>query len=449
MRVQLLCDHKWRDLPNLCAIKLALESLGNKVLISATKDAHAHTTVFKPDVVVLNHLQSGTYRTFSRILKENGRTVVVLPTEGTMRPEYESIGAGEFSDYSHGDLFLAWSDKASDDVRRRWGNSGIEVQGIGCTRFDFHHPRFHEAVPTREAFCAKWGLDPSRPVVTWATAYAYAYLKGNAPQNRIAQFEREATEVGVKECLRRIGIDLIDLPAIFSEGREVAAEAFFKTAEALPDVQFVIKPHPAEDLSYYRQRIANTGFRNVRFCPQDYIWSILRASDVHLHRHCTTAVEAWMWEKPTVEMGMDKHPALAWPEREAGSDVAEDAKSLIELVRYRLATPVDSSLAEYRMNYIHKWFGPADGHRCEAAAQAIYQYSLERKTTSSRQPIRGLGISNCDTAKAVLRRWLNRTASESLIGRNGSEGIGAEDKLIRRRDVIDYERILRKKVFVR
>ena len=449
MRILLLCDHKRRDLPNLCAIKLALESLGNKVLISATKDAHAHTTAFKPDVVVFNHLHSATYRTFSRILKENGRTVVVLPTEGAMRPEYESIGAGEFSDYSNVDLFLAWSNKASDDVRRRWGNSGTEVRGIGCTRFDFHHPRFHEAVMTREAFCAKWGLDPSRPLVTWATAYGYAYLNDNIAKNRIAQFEREAAEVGLKECLRRIGIDLIDLPAIVFEGRDVAADAFFETAEKLSDVQFVIKPHPLEDLNYYRRRIADTGLHNVRFCPHDYIWSILRASDVHLHRQCTTASEAWMWGKPTIEMGMDKHPARTWPEREAGSDIAEDTKSLIELVRYRLITPVDSNLHEYRLNYIHTWFGAADGHRCEAAAQAIHQYSLERKTISSRQPIRGLGISHRDTAKAVLKRWLNRTASQPLIGRNRSEAIGAEDKLIRRRDIVDYERMLRTKVLVR
>jgi len=446
MRIQLLCDHKWRDLPNLCAIKLALDRLGHTVLISATKGAQAHTAAFKPDVVVFNHLHSETYRTFSRILKENGRTVVVLPTEGAMRPEYEPIGAGEFSDYSHVDLFLTWSNKSSDEVRRRWGSSGTEVRGIGCTRFDFHHPRFYEAVPTREVFCTKWGLDPSRPVVTWATAYGYAHLNGNAPQSRLAQFEREAIEIGMKECLRRIGIDLIELPKIFSEGRDVASEALFETAEALPDVQFVIKPHPVEDLSYYRRRIADTGLHNVSFCPQDYIWSILRASDVHLHRQCTTAVEAWMWGKPTIEMGMDKHPALAWPEREAGSDIAEDAKSLVELVRYRLATPVDSKLHAYRTNYIHTWFGAADGHRCEAAAQAIHQFALERQMTPSRQPICGLGISKSQAVKAVLRRWLNRTASEPLIGRHRSKTVGAEDKLIRRRDIVEYERMLRAKV---
>ena len=446
MRIQLLCDHKWRDLPNLCAIKLALERLGHNVLMSATKGVQAHTIAFKPDVVVFNHLHSEAYRTFSRILKENGRVVVVLPTEGAMRPEYESIGAGEFSDYSHVDLFLAWNGTAADNVRRRWGGSGIEVQGIGCSRFDFHHPRFHEAVPTREAFCEKWGLDPSRPVVTWATAYGYAHLNGNAPPGRIAQFEREAAEVGIKKCLRRIGIDLTDLPAIFSEGREVAAEAFFETAKALPDIQFVVKPHPIEDLSYYRRRIAGVGLQNVRFCPQDYIWSILRAADVHLHRQCTTAVEAWMWGKPTIEMGMDKHPALTWPEREAGSDIAEDAKSLIELVQYRLTTPVDSKLHAYRSNYIHTWFGLADGRRCEAAAHAIHQYSLDRQVTSSRRPIRGLGVSNGDAVKAVLRRWFNRTASEPLIGRSRSETIGAEDKLIRRQDIIDYERMLSMKV---
>ena len=448
MKTLLLCDHKWRDLPNLCAIKLALERLGSRALISATKDAYAHATAFNPDVVVFNHLHSERYRTFARILKENGRTVVVLPTEGTARPEYESIGAGEFSDYSDVDLFLAWSSKAADDVGRRWSKAGTRTQAVGCTRFDFHHPRFAKVVTTREMFCTQLGLDPSRSIVTWATAYAYASLNGEAPKSRIAQFERGAVEIGIKECLRRIGVDLLDLPAIFSEGREVATDAFFEATKALPDVQFVIKPHPLEDLGYYQRRLADSGLGNVRFCPQDYIWNILRASDVHVHRQCTTAVEAWMWGRPTIEMGMDRHPARAWPEREAGSDVAEDGKSLIELLRYRLATPVDAKLRDYRTNYIQTWFGAADGHRCEAAARAIHHCGLEHRTASSRRPIRGLGISYRETATAVLRRWLNRAPTEHVTGRNRSTVSGAEDKWIRRRDITDYERMLRTKGLV-
>jgi len=446
VKTLLLCDQKWRDLPNLCAIKLGLERLGGRVLISATKDAYAHAMAFNPDVVVLNHLHSERYRMFSRILKENGRTVVVLPTEGTMRPEYESIGAGEFSDYGDVDLFLAWGNKAAGEVGRRWNNSRTEARAIGCTRFDFYHPRFEEVVTTREAFCAKLRLDPSRSIVTWATAYAYADLNGTAAKASIVQFEQEAVEIGIKECLRRIGVDLVDLPAIFAEGRQVAAEAFFEAAKALPQVQFVIKPHPREEIGYYVGRLADSSLPNVRFCPQDYIWNILRVADVHLHRQCTTAVEAWMWGRATIEMGMD--PARAWPEREAGSDIAEDRKSLIELLRYRLATPVDAKLQGYRWNYIHTWFGAADGHRCEAAAKAIHQCALERQTRSAGRPIRGLGISYRDAAHAVLRRWLNRAVTESIIRRNRSGVSGAQDKWIRRSDISDYERMLRTKVLV-
>jgi hypothetical protein len=442
----LLCDQKWRDLPNLCAIKVILERLGNTALISATKDAFAQIVAFRPDVVVFNHMHSERYRTLSRVLKESGRIVVVLPTEGTMRPEFEPIGTGEFSDYSDVDVFLAWNDTAADEVRRRWSKTGIEVQTIGCTRFDFHHPRFVNAVTTREALCAKWKLDPSRPIVTWATAYGYSELNG-LPKSDCAQFEREAIEVGIKECLQRIGIDLFELPAIVSEGREAAAEAFFEAAKVLREIQFVIKPHPREDRGYYERRLAETRLPNVRLCPRDYIWNTLRVADVHLHRHCTTAVEAWMWQRPTIEMGMDKHRAFAWPEREAGSDIADDAKSLIELVRYRLATSLESTLLAYRSKYIHAWFGAADGRRCEAAADTIHQYALQHRTRSSRR-ICGLGISYRDAAIAVLRRWLNHTPTESLTGHSRSTISRAEDRWIRRSDITDYERMLRTQVFV-
>lgn len=441
MRIQFLCDHKWRDLPNIATIKVTLEQKGHRVLITTTKDGLALANLFRPDAMVFNHMFGNTYRTVARALKKDGRMVIVLPTEGAMRPEYVSIAAGEFSDYSDVDLLLAWSEAAASDIRQRWGVGADVAPVAGCTRFDFHHERFHSLVSTREEFCRRNDLDPDCPIVTWATAYGYAHLHGNNSHGVWAQLARETGEVGVAECLRRIGIEVKNMPRLFAEGRERCAAAFFQLARALPEIQFVLKPHPVENLEFYRGHIRKNALENVRFCHDDYIWNILRATDVHLHRQCTTAVEAWMWDKPTIEMGMDHQSAWEWPEREAGSFIARSDDELVELVRYSLGTTIDPALSAYRRSYIHRWFGPADGHRCEAAGCLIDAALNSRTAKPWVRPLLDLPIPPRQQLRAAIGYAADLTPGQPLVRRQGlplSGGLGSEDRHIRRSDVARY-----------
>jgi surface carbohydrate biosynthesis protein len=441
MRIQLLCDHKWRDLPNLTAIKLKLEQLGHAVLVSTTKDAVPLANLFRPDCVVFNHLFGETYRKLSRALNEAGVAVVLLPTEGAMRPEYESIAAGEFADFSACDLFLPWSERAARLLRERWTLPEDAAPVTGCTRFDFYSPVFASTITSRDDFCRQYGLDQTRPIVTWATQYGYAHLVESAAARE--KLRREAADVGLNECNARIGLDFDDLPRIHAQGREEAARAFFSAAKALPKLQFVLRPHPIEDRNFYRVKMRDLNLDNVVFCPSDYIWNVLNASDVHLHRQCTTAVEAWMWDKPSIEMGMDDFPQRRWSDHEAGSDTIRDTESLIQTIQsYLDGRKVDDKVKCYRREYISANYGPMDGQRCAAAAQSISAF-LERRGRRRRyrDSMGEVAVAPRDALTAGLRYLLAKKPNESLI-RVSQPSTGPEDKLITREDVARYGKLV-------
>jgi surface carbohydrate biosynthesis protein len=441
MRILFLCDQKWRDLPGLVAIAVGLKKSGHQVLIFPTKDVRGIAALFRPDVVVFNHLFSTENVNFARILKRDGRGVVVLPTEGAVRPEYASIAAGEFSDYSTVDLYLAWSELAAADLRRRWGWNKTVVPSVGCTRFDFHHQRFRPLVNSRKKFCQAHALDAARPIVTWASAYAYANIHMNPSQLVQGQFEREAREVGIATCLERIGITLDEMPRLYAEARNKCAEAFFNAAEALPDVQFVLKPHPVEKTEYYQDYIRQRSLKNVRFCQTDYIWNILNASDIHLHRQCTTAVEAWMWDKPTVEMAMDYHPAWEWPQREQGSHQARSTNDLVDLIQSLVGASISADMSNHRREHIHTLFGQMDGRRSQSATALISALLERREPLPWTKPLRGLSESTGARLRTLVSYTLNRTPVESIISGRKSKavgGLGSEDKFIRRSDVASY-----------
>lgn len=445
MRIHLLCDHKWRDLPNLSAVKTHLEKLGHTVLLSATKDACAMITAFRPHCVVLNHLFSEFNRNLVRRLKASGVTIVILPTEGAMRPELRSLGEGEFSDFRLADLILAWSQPSAESIRQRWGFDAEQVPVAGCGRLDFYHQDFSWVLETRESFCKKYGLDDSRPIVTWATQYVYADVGTSMESPNFSKWQREFADVGATKCYERIGVAPIQIPLIHSRGREMAAKAFFSLTKALPKVQFLIKPHPVEELEYYNRLIKESGCENVRFCPATYIWNVLNSTDIQLHRQCTTAVETWMWNKPTIEMAMDIVPEMTWKDREDGSDVATDAEALVDLVSHYLSDPaINETQLAHRWKHINKWFGPTDGRRCLEIAEMISGFlGRHSKGRSYFSPLSGLDTPLKQVVGAVLRYELNMLPDTPFFGKNKPQGNASPyDKLITKKDVFDYQKIL-------
>jgi surface carbohydrate biosynthesis protein len=441
MRIHLLCDQKWRDLPNLTAVKIALERCGHRVLLSTTKDAAAMIQVFRPHCVVLNNLFATRNQRLAVALMQSGVGVVILPTEGAARPELRPLIAGEFADFSGMDLHLAWSEASAEDLRRRWNRDAQAVPVIGCTRFDFYTSRFRSAITPRDEFCRQHDLDPDRPIVTWATVYNHAE-EGNTPEV-LARYMAEIEDNGLAACYRRLGLVPQRIPSMQAVERREATAAFMQLAAAMPQVQFVVRPHPAERRAFYLEYFSGRNAGNMRFCPQDYIWNVLNASDVHLHRQCTTAIEAWMWRKPTIEMAFATTPELAWPDREAGSDVASTTDELISHVeRYLKGDRVDQERHKYRAAYVHSWFGPADGNRCDAAAKAIDAFLAARRVKVSLSLGRE-GVPARQSVTAMVRYAVGMRPTDSLRP-GGARGKvrDVQDKQITRDDVRDYSRLI-------
>lgn len=437
MRIHLLCDQKWRDLPNLAAIKLELERLGHRVLLSATKDAVPMIKAFRPDCVVLNHLYGQRHREIAAALREAGVAVVLLPTEGMTHSKSLSILAGDNTDFRLADLLLLWNSKVAEMVRERWDLTEEVTPAIGCTRFDFYDDPLRGTVTPREEFCRQYQFDPARPIVTWASQYVWAHLARESPERD--KYLDAARDFDLKKFFAQQGTNADEVPRIHADAQHAALDAVLKLAKVIPQAQFVFRPHPAEDRRVYEAAIDRERLTNVRFCAQDYIWNVLNSSDVHLHRHCTTAVEAWNWEKPTVEMAMNSRYS-PWPDREAGSDIAEDADALIEIVsRYVDGASIDAARLQHRRDYIDRWYGDDRGARCVRAAKeidALLRRRGQRRTVST--PLRGISASPREVVAAVARYTFGLRPNQSFRRRQTQREIDPKDKQITRHDVKQY-----------
>jgi surface carbohydrate biosynthesis protein len=447
MKVILLCDHKWRDLPPLAAIKLYLERLGFRVWIFAVRDAIGMIPVIRPDCVVLNHFWGNQYQQLAVRMREAGTTMVVLPTEGAGRPIFHEVDRGDVTDFSLIDRLYSWGPRNSQAMLARGAVPPDRLVTSGCPRTDFYRQPLMGAVTPRSEFAAEHGLDPAQPIVTWATQFPHAAISRDDPREWDL-YCRSMTDFGLDRCFTSVGVDFRVMPEYHRNLRDASADLFFAYARANPGLQFILKPHPNEKREFYEARIRDAGVANVRFCRVDYMWNVLHAADVLLHRHCTTAVEAWLWKKPTIEFATIPDEFMAWPEREAGSHVARDFGELDALVRDFLAgRTIEPEREAIREAYIRDWFGEPDGRRCLSIAEDIA--ALVRSRRPSRPPRRSFaaaGVRPSDTARSIARHALalppsaslKREGLRALTGRHASSAESRLRKEVTRIDVKAY-----------
>lgn len=327
---------------------------------------------------------------------------------------------------------------------------------VGSTRFDFYREPFRGAMLTKREIATRIGTLEGRPLVSWATAFPHA------------KFWEKNREFHLQDCRQykydsEFGMTDDDQMANMRtehEGRDASVQCLRACATAYPGADFVLKSHPLEDTAFYDNLIRawrQEGLNNVYFIKGVYIWDILNAATVHIHHNCTTGTEAWLMDKPSVELqfihlnwerfDMRSSYMGAGAEAREAEDHADSPDAAVAKVgAYLRGEHVSEALLSLRRAYVDKWFYKVDGY---ATARAV---STLVGTVESR-PIRGVSMwsRECFGARLRLRakEAVGSPFDESLRhpGRpitSEFDAIGHWDRTICQRDVLEWEKKLRK-----
>jgi surface carbohydrate biosynthesis protein len=305
-----------------------------------------------------------------------GTKVIVIQTEGrpnnSQTMEY-AVGSG--ADPRGVDLWFTWSDTVRDFMIERRLLPPEKIVTAGVARFDYYREPFRQLNETRESMSRKYGLDPKKPIVTLAT---------NFTNTKYFKRQREFLTSDWKD----LGLSKFDAysdPDDWArrdwDARETTLGIMRELLAARPDAQLVIKPHPTEEHDRYAafaKEMNASGPARVAFVGLDYIWNVLAMSDTHIHRLCTTGVEAWLMNVPSIDLHVaDYHGwslQLGGSAAEAvpGNDLVSNAGALIARVSHYLGGGgISAAQAAAREAYITKWLHAVDGRRAEAHADAI------------------------------------------------------------------------------
>jgi hypothetical protein len=138
-----------------------------------------------------------------------------------------------------------------------------------------------------------------------------------------------------------------------------------------------VRPHPYEKVDPYREwleKLPAACRQRVRLDKDGHITSeILNTDLVITSETCTTAIEAWLARKPSIELTFAKHPIFFHEEHARQQPVCDRPQDLAGMVEAALAQPEQLAYAAGRQAHLRKWCHTTEGDACALTAAAMVE----------------------------------------------------------------------------
>ena len=234
-------------------------------------------------------------------LRERGNRVIAWDEEGLVYPDPDWYFSNRVSAESarHADAVLAWGPEPGRDLAATLPAEIGPILPFGNARIDLLREPFRRiydkpAQELRDRFGRFILVNTNFDLVNHADGPGGLEKRMRA-SGRIASV-RDEQRFADWAVFRQAGFDA------FMEGLPILHDA-------LPEVTFVLRPHPSENTAPWRE-LADRLPRISLQPPAGPVYPWIVASEAVLHNSCTTAVEAYLLDIPVVAF----HPAA-----EAGS----------------------------------------------------------------------------------------------------------------------------------
>lgn len=368
-KILIVVDHRARDLKGLANLAHKLITVnGYLPIITQTRNEIRNLILHRPDLILISHLLFPRHLELVDIAESVGTRIGLLATEGSNDEKANSLNLSQDELKDRVDLILTWGKRTEDYLKKEKSFRNATINTCGCPRFDFYcNPRLHENVD-REAFCNRNGLDPTKPIVFWATGTVHANQESMLDEvwekrlkNGSYSYQYFQDRYHDNTRVMNYSIDLVEkLSNDFSD-----------------EINLVIKVHPQEKITNYDR--LRTKCPSILFVPESEPFeSYAHQIDILLHFRCSTSFERWLVDIASPTIHMTHKDLIQKNDRDHvynGSDIVEDYDSLYRLVaEYLNGKRVSATQILFRQQFIKDYLHGGDSKRAEHCSQLIREY---------------------------------------------------------------------------
>lgn len=379
-------ETKVRELDAKLWLALHLARDGHRVTVGRNTEVMNFIEYFDPDVFFgIGPVYRPDREQRNRHLKEAGRSIVLLETEGGAFKDDPSYFIDAYSDdvLKYVDKYFAWGEKSSELAKEHSILSDETNVITGNPRFDLLHTSTRGFYRERaEEIKKQYG-----PFVLINTNFGAYNSFGEGPATGT-----DVTEMSdIERFEQRILTDLIEFV------RHIVS--------SMPDVHIVIRPHPGEHHETYHDQCRSLS--NVSVIHEGDVRHWIQASDVLIHNNCTTGVEGVLMDHPVLAYVPESRPGSTHLSNRISHSVP-DMEALVSAVEACVNGNSDPFLpTDEQMDQIQEYIANTDGKAAERIVESIN--ALEGSDSSLQ--IEPVEVSWKDT----IRRKLGYAFGPSII----------------------------------
>lgn len=371
-----IVDHPQRDLPGAVSFARALTQRGCDTYLIPLYDQATDVPLLPLDAVVVNFARPANLD-LAQGYRDAALPVFVIDTEGgnqteagTNTPDRLATLLDErgFSKLLSGYFF--WGPRLREAFAGRCGMPADALITTGCPRFDYASPRWRPALtyPLRDYVL----INANYPLVN-------PLFVSSESRERAAAVEAGWNGAYVASLVE-------DMTSVFQAFQETVS----RLAGDLPQIQFLVRPHPFENSAVYRRRFA--ALSNIRVDATGSVLNVIANARCLLHLNCATAVEATMLDRLPISVEYLNTSRLLGhaPLPSRISAHAQSYEQLIDMVRNPEA---HARVFPFEKNYrdtIYPWFYENDGCAADRMVEALLaRVSVRKRPVSIAQSVGG------------------------------------------------------------
>jgi surface carbohydrate biosynthesis protein len=273
-----------------------------------------------PGIIIFNSFGGGDYENLLRHEKK----IIVMDEESIVRSKdwiKERINPDKLKLI---DFYVSPGDSLTEKLRESLGPVGAKVLTLGNPRIDLLDSKFNYLYDTQVKNIRK----KYKRFILINTAFPYGNFLMD--EKYIVQKYLERTNQHTVLLDKRNVKEILDVISYYRIKKEKFLEGLRHLTVNFPEIQFILRPHPGENPKYWRNELRD--YKNIKVVKKGNVISWLKACDLLIQSGCTTALEAFVLNKPCVSMDLTKNEVIDPPLPKKLSLVIESMSELKDFI---------------------------------------------------------------------------------------------------------------------
>jgi surface carbohydrate biosynthesis protein len=352
--VCLVVDNPLRDLEGLVLLARQLSTRGVRATLVPMYEQGFDVPALQPDLVLVNYTRPNN-ADLIKSYKGAGILVGVLDTEGIggknadqFASMVKSAGCTDLVD-----LYCVWGQSQYAAFLRQGTVAADLLHATGCPRYDFCAPPWRAALPKPSVGSGYVLINTNFPTVNPRFSGGTSHEEQSMVK---AGFSREFAQQFIADGAHAYRSTL---------------DMAIKLAKHFSGVEFVLRPHPFENLGSYD---AFAALPNAKVIQSGTSLEWISGARLLVHQNCSTAIEATMLNVEPLSMEWFNTPALRLDAATRVSRGAAREAEMLELVRQGLEgrmPPLPAETAAFRREILGDLYTAVDGASSARVSEAV------------------------------------------------------------------------------